>query len=115
MALRVCPDGNDGEVSNGGTASANGGRARPLRSLPSTVMSTEPAAAMPISSTGSHERRFTASTVTTTTAITGIPMVPPRSVNRVTHSSLLAVRVPTAASSTGWSSPATPSLSTTCS
>ena len=115
MALRVCPDGNDGEVSNGGTARASGGRARALRSLPSTVMSTDPAAATPISTTGSHERRFTASTVTTTSAMTGIPTVPPRSVNHVTHCELVGVRVPTAASSTGWSSPATPSRSTTCS
>ena len=50
-----------------------------------------------------------------TTAMTGIPMVPPRSVNRVTHSWLAGVRVETAASSTGWSSAARPSLSTTSS
>ncbi len=115
VAFRVCPDGNDAEDSHGGTASDLGGRARPTRSLPSTVMSTDPAAAMAISTTGSHERRFTARTVTTTTAMTGIPTVPPRSVNRVTHSSAEGVRDETAASSTGWSSTARSSLSTTAS
>ncbi len=70
---------------------------------------------MPMSTTGSHERRFRARIVTMTTAMTGIPMVPPRSVNWVTHSWLVGVRVETAASSTGWSRAATPSLSTTSS
>ena len=58
VALRVCPDGNDGELSAGGTAREIGGLARPVRSLPTTVNSTDPAAAMPMSSTGSQDRRF---------------------------------------------------------
>jgi len=78
-------------------------------------MSTDPAEAMPMSATGSHERRFTARIVTTPMARTGIAMVPPRSVNRVTHCSAEAVRDETAASSTGWSSTARSSLSTTAS
>ena len=78
-------------------------------------MATDPEAATPMRRTGSHDRRRTASTTTTASAMSGIPTVPPRSVKRVTHSSLAGVRLATAASRTGWSSAASPSLSTTSS
>ena len=78
-------------------------------------MSTEPAAAMSMSTTGNHERRRTARVSTIAAAMTGIPTVPPRSVKWVTNCSLAGVRIPTAASRTGSSSAASPSFSTTAS
>jgi len=78
-------------------------------------MSTDPAAAMSMRTTGNQDRRRTARVMTIAAAMSGIPTVPPRSVKWVTHCSLAGVRLFTAASRTGSSSAASPSFSTTAS
>ena len=76
----MCPDGNEGECSNGGTANASSGRARPISCFPATVISSEPPPAATIRMTGVQDLRRTARTTIVVTAITGIPMTPPMSV-----------------------------------
>ena len=61
-AFSVCPLGNDGECSNGGTASASDGRVRPIRRLPTIVIRSEPIPAARIRMTGVQDRRRSAST-----------------------------------------------------
>lgn len=113
VALRVWPDGNDADSSKGGTASARGGRARPARSLPSTVMSSEPAVPVAMSTIGVRRRQRQVSRRVTVTATTGMMTGPPTSVKAVTPSLSAGVRCDTAASRTGWSRAASPSPSLT--
>ena len=115
VVFRVWPLGKDGDCSYGGTARAIGGRARPMISLPEAVMAREPEAAMSMSTMGVHERQATTMAMTAAAARTGMPSVPPRSVNRVTASLRPGLRQATAWSRTGLSRPATPSLSATAS
>jgi hypothetical protein len=56
VVFSVCPLGNDGENSNGGTASTWSGRVRPSRVLPTLVAVTETAAAPPTRISGRQLR-----------------------------------------------------------
>ena len=76
----MCPLGNDGEVSYGGTASDCGGRTRPIRSLPAIVISSEPAAPMASSSAGVQRRHHQHSSAAATITIGVMYVVLPRSV-----------------------------------
>ena len=78
------PLGNDGELSNGGTASSSGGRARPTAALPTLVISSDPAPVTATSATGDHDRHSRARPTATAVASTGMPILPPRSVKAVT-------------------------------
>ena len=113
--FRVCPLGKDGLVSYGGTASACGGRARPAASLPTDVISSDPAVATSISTTGVHERHHHASASVTTVAMIGMTAPLPRLVNAVTTASPAGVRCATIHSSIGSSILARPVLSRTAS
>ncbi len=115
VVLRVCPLGKLGEVSNGGTASARGGRTRPISCLPTTVIASEPAAARVVRTAGDHDRQAQVASRTSATERIGIPTLPPMSVNVVRAWARAGVRCCTASSRTGWSSAATPSPSTTAS
>ena len=54
--LSEWPLGKEGEDSNGGTASAWGGRTRPTRALPTVVIDSDPATAITISTSGVRDR-----------------------------------------------------------
>ena len=79
-ALSVCPEGKDGEYSYGGTASASGGRVRPINCLPAIVISSAPTPAAVMRMTGVHDRRRIARTTMIVVARIGIPITPPMSV-----------------------------------
>ena len=96
IALSECPLGKDGELSNGGTASSRGGRARPTAALPTLVISSEPAPVIATNATGDQERHSRDSPTATTVASTGIPVLPPMSVNAVTAASRPGDRASTA-------------------
>ncbi len=114
VEFRVCPLGNDGLVSYGGTASACGGRARPARSLPASVIATiDPAAATAMSTTGVQLRHHQARPATTRVTRIGRIVVPPMLVKNETTLSSAEERWPTIQSSSGWSTRARPSFSWT--
>src|SRR5688572_10281183 len=115
VLLRVWPLGKEGEVSNGGTASEVGGRARPVRSLPATVIAREPVTAMSISTSGVRERQRATMSRTASVARIVMPTTPPRFVYHVTAWSRGGLRQATAWLSTGSSTAARPSASTTLS
>ena len=78
MLLRAWPLGKAGEVSYGGTASATGGRARPTSSLPTAVISSEPAVPIASSSKGVRDRHRIVMTTTIATVMMVSPITPPR-------------------------------------
>lgn len=115
VLLSVCPLGNDGELSNGGTASEVGGRTRPTSALPTEVMVSEPATAMLISTSGVVDRHTKVMVTVMQTVMIVIPIDPPRLVNAVIVALASAVRQPITADKTGRSRLATPSPSSTAS
>ena len=115
VEFRVCPLGNDGLVSYGGTASPCGGRARPARSLPASVIATDPAAATAMRTTGVQLRHHHARPATTRVTRIGRIVVPPMLVKNVTTPSSPGERWPTIQSSSGWSTRARPSPAWTAS
>ena len=86
-----------------------------MSSLPEAVIASDPAAAITVSRIGVHDRQASTMARTTTVARIGMPTAPPTSVNQVTASLSPGLRHCAAWSSTGWSRPATPSLSATAS
>ena len=113
VEFRVCPLGNDGLVSYGGTASACGGRARPARSLPALVIAMDPAAATAMSTIGVQLRHHQARPATTRVTRIGRTVVPPMSVKNDDDAVQPGERWPTIQSSSGWSTRARPSCSWT--
>src|SRR4051794_16161860 len=114
-AFSEWPLGKENDVSNGGTASASGGRERPIAALPRIVIASEPAPVASPSSTGSQVRARQASRPSTVVASSGIPIPPPRFVYAWTTAVRVGVRAAMAPSSTGWSRVARPSTSVTSS
>ena len=91
-ALRVCPLGNDGEVSSGGTACSAGGLARAVRSLPRVVIVSDPAVAPTMTTMGVQVRHHRARARTVSVARMVIPTLPPRLVNQVAAVSSHGIR-----------------------
>ena len=78
MLLRAWPLGKAGEVSDGGIALVTGGRARPTRSLPTAVISREPAVPIDSRSKGVRDRHRIVMTTTIATVMMVSPITPPR-------------------------------------
>ncbi len=74
-----------------------------MRSFPSTVSRSEPAAPIDMRTTGVHDRHTMAVTTAKEVAMIVIPIVPPRLVNQVTAWSRPGDRRPTMTSRTGTS------------
>ena len=83
--------------------------------LPTLVISSDPAVAMSIRTSGVRDRQRHTIARVISAAITVMPIGPPRWVNPVASSVLVAVRSAIAWSSAGWSSRLMPSFSATAS
>ena len=99
----------------GGTASANGGRARPTTVLPTLVKIRDPLAATPTSSSTDRRRQTTYMTTASVRVMNTIDGVAPRFVNAVTQRSPAGERSEMARSRAGWSRRLTPVVFATAS
>ncbi len=71
------PEGTLGEVSNGGTASDSGGRARPMTSLPTSAIASAPPSASATRTSGVQSRQRHASTMASPKKMIGCQIGPP--------------------------------------
>src|SRR3954453_7092775 len=92
VLFNAWPEGNEKAYSYGGTASLNGGRARPTTAFPTVVKVKDPATAMSIRISGVRDPQRHTITIVISEAITVMPTGPPKWVNQVSRRVLMAVR-----------------------